>query len=73
MLAKENGLIDVLQATNGATVPRMKSIVREHSPSPGGRKVQNTEKNRVGYDKNVQGPRNPLSSSRKWPSLQLNA
>ena len=73
MLAKENGLIDVLQATNHATVPRTKSIVREHHPSSGGRKVQNTETNCVGYDKEVQGPRNPLSSSRKWPSLQLNA
>ena len=30
MLAKENGLIDVLQATDGATVLRTKSIVREH-------------------------------------------
>ena len=70
MMAKENGLIDVLQATDGATVPRMKSIVWEHRT--GGRKVQNTETNRVGYDKEVQGPRNPLSSSRKRPSLQLN-
>ena len=73
MLAKENGLIDVLQATDPAAVLQMKSIVQEHCPSPGDRRIQNTETNRVGYDKEVQGPRNPLSSSRKQLSLQVNA
>ena len=73
MLAKENGLIDVLQTTNRATVPRMESIVREHRTGPGSRKVQNTETNCVGYDKEVQGPWNPLSSSRKRPLFHLNA
>ena len=73
MLAKECGLIDVLQATDHATILRTKSIIQEHRPSPGGRRIQNTETNHVGYNKEVQRPRNPLSSSRKRPLLQVNA
>ena len=50
----------------------MKSIVQQHCPSPGSRRVQGTETNVLGYDNEVQGPRNPLSSSWKWLALKVN-
>ena len=37
----------------------MKSVVREHCLNPGCRRVQITETNCLGYDKEVQEPRNP--------------
>ena len=73
VFAQENGLINVLKAADRAAILWAKSIVREHCSSLGCRRVQSTETNCLGYDKEVQGPWNPWSSSRKWLALQDNS